>query len=340
MSGTAWSIDPGAAEAALQRLLSATTVVMPTHPHVDADGLATPLAIMHALAARGVRVVPVIGDGILSESLTFLPGIERVVIYGRDQLPSWDLLCLADCSDRKRLGAFYTDDPQRVEAGAPIVNIDHHVTNERYGVVQIVEPEASSAAEVVAELFRLWDVRLTPDIAQCLLAGIYGDTLGLRTESTTPRTLRTAAALIEAGAQPAPIVDALFRLKPPSTVCLWRSALENVHWEGPVIWTEITEAALAECGADRSEAEGLVNFLAGTRGSKLAAILYETRDGWRVSMRSRPGIDVARICSVFGGGGHPRAAGCTVIGDRAELRRFVQRVAQLVETSPDGSMAD
>ncbi len=336
MSGAFWAIDRVAAEAALQRLLAAKTVLMPTHPNVDADGLATPLALMHALAARGVRVVPVVGDGIVPESLQFLPGFDKVVVYGRDPLPEWDLVCLADCSDRKRLGAFYTDDPSRIDAGAPIVNIDHHVTNERYGAVAIVEPEASSASEVMADLFRLWDVRLTTDIAQCLLAGIYGDTLGLRTESTTPRTLRTAAALIEAGGEPGPIVDALFRIKPPSTVCLWRSALENVRWQGPVIYTEITVAALAECGADRSEAEGLVNFLAGTRGSQLAAILYETPTGWRVSMRSLPGVDVAQICAEFGGGGHPRAAGCSVTGDRDDLRRFVERVAELVSDGDDG----
>ena len=87
-----WSIEPELADSALARLSRAKTVLMPTHPHVDADGLATPLAIMHALAQRGVRVVPLIGDGILPLSLRFLPGIEQVVIYGRDPLPEYDLL--------------------------------------------------------------------------------------------------------------------------------------------------------------------------------------------------------------------------------------------------------
>jgi phosphoesterase RecJ-like protein len=329
-----WSIEPELADAALARLSRAKTVLMPTHPHVDADGLATPLAIMHALAQRGVRVVPLIGDGIMPLSLQFLPGIEQVVIYGRDPLPEYDLLCLADCSDRRRLGAFYTDDPDRIENGKPIINIDHHVTNERYGEVAIVKPEATSTAEVVAELMRLWGVDFTPSIAQCLLAGIYGDTLALRTEGTTPRTMRTAADLIDAGASPLAIIDALFVFKPPSTVCLWEKALSHVSWTGEVIWTEITEADLSDCGADRSEAEGIVNFLAGTHGTKLAAILYESDDGWRVSMRSLPPVDVARICAEFGGGGHPRAAGCTVYGGQEEKLQFLERVAELVTQSP------
>ena len=329
-----WSIEPELADAALARLSRAKTVLMPTHPHVDADGLATPLAIMHALAQRGVRVIPLIGDGILPLSLRFLPGIEQVVIYGRDPLPEYDLLCLADCSDRRRLGAFYTDDPDRIENGKPIINIDHHVTNERYGEVAIVKPEATSTAEVVAELMRLWGVDLTPSIAQCLLAGIYGDTLALRTEGTTSRTMRTAAELIDAGASPLAIIDALFVFKPPSTVCLWEKALNHVSWTGEVIWTEITETDLKDCGANRSEAEGIVNFLAGTHGTKLAAILYQSDDGWRVSMRSLPPVDVARICAEFGGGGHPRAAGCTVYGGQEEKLQFLARVAELVTQSP------
>ena len=175
-----WSIDPALADAALERLSRAKTVLMPTHPNVDADGLATPLALMHMLAHRGVRAVPLVGDGEFSRSLRFLPGIENVVLYGKDPVPEYDLLCLLDCSDKRRLGAFYTDDPDRIENGKPIINIDHHVTNERYGEVAIVEPRATSTSEVLFRLMRMWDAPITPTIAQCLLAGIYGDTLALR----------------------------------------------------------------------------------------------------------------------------------------------------------------
>jgi phosphoesterase RecJ-like protein len=101
-----------------------------------------------------------------------------------------------------------------------------------------------------------------------------------------------------------------------------------------VIWTEVTEADLAECGARRSESEGIVNFLLGTEGTKAAAILHENPDGWRVSMRSLPPVDVAAICAVFGGGGHPRAAGCTLVGGQSVKREFLERVAELVEAQP------
>jgi len=324
-------INLAEADRALDLLRRARRVLVPTHQNVDADGLATPLALMHALKPLGVEIVPVVSDGRLPKSLDFLPGIKKVRLYGTDPLPEFDLICMLDCSDRKRLGAFYEDDPGRVEGKFPIVNVDHHVTNDLYGIVNIVAPDAAATAEIVAELIEHWKIPLTRTIAQCLLAGIYGDTLGLRTDATRSRTMRTSASLVDAGANPAAITDALFRIKPRSSVCLWERALRNVEWEGSLIWTEVNREVLTSCAADASEAEGIVNFLSGTEGSKAAAMLYQTDSGYRVSMRSlSDDVDVAKIASVFGGGGHPRAAGCVVPGGEAERERFLQQVAELL----------
>lgn len=337
MSQGSWRLGVPAAEEALRTLKSARTVLMPTHQNVDADGLASPLAIASALAQLGVRAIPVLTDGVLPPSLRFLPEVERVLAYGVDPLPEYDALCLSDCSDRRRLGGFYADDPSRVDGRIPLVNIDHHVTNDRFGLVNIVEPNAAATAEIVAEILHVWGTDLTFPIAQCLLAGIYGDTLGLRTPATTARTMRTAADLVDAGANPAPIVDALFRLKPRSTVCLWQRALTNVQWTGSVIWAELTQNILTDCGAEASEAEGLVNFLAGTEGSLVAAILFSNKDGWRVSLRSlKEEVDVAEIAKVFGGGGHPRAAGCQVTGGEEEKLAFLRHVNEIASASGVG----
>jgi phosphoesterase RecJ-like protein len=334
MTSATWAVDPVAAREAFELMRSAATVLLPTHQHVDADGLASPLAILHAADEFGIAAEVLISDGHLPQNLRFLPGIERVRIYGRDPVPEYDVLCLVDCSDRRRLGAFYTDNPDRVEGSVPIINIDHHVTNDYFGSVNVVEPAAASTAEIVADLFRLWGVHLTKPIAECLLAGIYGDTLGLRTEATTARTMRTAADLVDAGANPSLITDYLYRLKPMSTVCLWERALRNVSWTGPLIWTEVTSEVLRECNAKPSEAEGLVNFLAGTEGSHVAAILYAINGGWRVSLRSLAAdVDVAAIAAEFGGGGHPRAAGCQISGTETEKRLFLERVAALAAQS-------
>lgn len=328
--GAHWSIRPEDAEQALSMLRRATRVLVPTHQNVDADSLASAIALCVALEQRGIEAVPVISDGQLPHSLQFLPFLDRVLIYGRDPLPEIDMLCMADSSDRKRLGALYADHSDWFNGGMPIVNIDHHVTNDRFGEVNLVFPEAASTAEIITELLRTWKVTFNEPIAQCLLAGIYGDTLGLRTSSTTARTMRTAADLVDAGANPEPIVDGLFRIKPRSSVYLWEQALRNVRWTGSVIWTALTDEMFRSCGAVPSEAEGLVNFLLGTEGSLVAAILFANDDGWRVSLRSLPpDVDVAQIAAEFGGGGHPRAAGCTIVGGAAEEQAFLERVSQM-----------
>lgn len=330
MTSQPWQLDPAAAAEALRILRGARTVLVPTHQNIDADGLSSALALVHALAQVNVKAVPMVSDGKLPPNLRFLPGANHVLRYGVDRLPDYDVLLLVDCSDRRRLGQFYSDDPARVDGHIPIVNIDHHITNDRFGIVNIVEPEAAAAAEIVTALLICWGTEMTTTIAQTLLAGIYGDTLGLRTQGTTSRTMRTAADLVDAGANPAPIVDHLFTLKPASTVCLYARALQNVQWTGSLIWTELTTAMFRECGANPSEAEGMVNFLTGTEGSRAAAILYEDKEGWRVSLRSLDSVDVAAVASAFGGGGHPRAAGCFVAGGEAEKQAFLTKAAELI----------
>jgi phosphoesterase RecJ-like protein len=326
-----WKLDTQVANEALNQLKTTTRILLPTHQNVDADSLSSVLALTKALHQHDIDAVAIVSDGHLPRSLEFLPGVEDVLLYGRDEVPAYDMLCLADCSDRTRLGAFYRDDPTRVDGRIPMVNIDHHITNDHFGIVNIVEPTAASTTEIIADILAVWGTVMTKDVAQCLLAGIYGDTLGLRTESTTSRTMRTAADLVDAGGNPVPIVDALFRLKPKSSVCLWQRALERVQWTGELIWTELTEATFEECGAQPSEAEGMVNFLAGTEGSRAAAILYANSNGWRVSMRSLPvEVDVAAIAAEFGGGGHPRAAGVQIEGGEAEKQHFLERVAELI----------
>lgn len=334
---TGWRLDVQAAHEALSRLKTATRVLLPTHQNVDADSLSSVLALTHALHQHGLDAVPMISDGSMPHALEFLPGAADILLYSEDEVPEFDMLCLADCSDRARLGKFYKDNPTRLDGHIPIVNIDHHITNDRFGTVNIVEPSAASATEIIADVLAVWGTVLTREIAQCLLAGIYGDTLGLRTESTTSRTMRTAADLVDAGANPVPIVDALFRLKPKSSVCLWKKALEGVQWTGELIWTELTEEMFAECGAQPSEAEGMVNFLAGTEGSRAAAILFANDHGWRISMRSLPvDVDVAAITAEFGGGGHPRAAGVQIEGGEAEKQHFLTRVAERIAERRDG----
>ena len=192
MSDT-WAIDPADADAALVRLRDAKTVLMPTHQNVDADGLSSPLAMRMALAAYGVEAYPVITDGDFPSNLRFLPDVESVLVYGKDDLPEYDVLCLIDCADRRRLGNFAKDDPSRLDGRVPIINIDHHITNDRFGVVNIVEPEASSSAEIVAEILKLWNTEVTPEIARALSSTAVA-LVAMITRSTSPSDAASSEA--------------------------------------------------------------------------------------------------------------------------------------------------
>jgi phosphoesterase RecJ-like protein len=307
----------------------AMSPVILTHASADADAVASALGMAALCTEVGVPPVLVAaGDAALPANLEFLPDAGRLKQIDDAAVRDADLLIFVDCSDPSRLGPLYERLKAELDRERPSINIDHHVTNRRAGQLNVVIPEAGSTAEIITALFRELRFTIPPQTATELLAGIYGDTLGLRTPSTTPAALRSAASLLEDGADLDTIVDALFRLKPYSTVCLWGEALQRTEWRGGLIWTMIDEPMLQRAGADRSEAEGIVNFLAGTIGARAAAMLYAESWGWRVSMRTLANdVDVALLLKRFNGGGHTRAAGARLDPGLEARDRFLDEVA-------------
>lgn len=315
-------------QATWDALAGAPSLVVVTHANPDADGVASLLAVCRVLTARGKQVQAAVADGTLPDTLRFLPGTDTLRAPEDLNLAPDDLLVLVDCADEPRLGPLYRAHPEWFDGSHRIVNIDHHVTNTRFGTVNLIDADAAATCEVLAVLFLEMGVSIDAALATCLLAGIEGDTLGLRTPSTTSRTLRVAAELLDRGADLDTIVDHLFRVKPFSTIRLWGNALSRAVWTGDIVWTEITPEMLAESGATAAEGEGIVNFLAGTRGALVGALFYEQADGWRVSLRSiREDVDVAEIARRYGGGGHSRAAGCRVPPGIEARERFLSDVA-------------
>lgn len=323
---------PAAAHRIRDLVRGARSPIILTHANPDADAAASALGMRALIRSLGIEPALVAsGDAALPVNLEFLVGATDLKRSADDLISASDLLILMDCSDPSRLGPLFYRHAAEFERSRAIINVDHHVTNQRFGTLNLVVPESASTAEIVVGLFDELGIEITPETATTLLAGIYGDTLGLRTPSTTPASLRTAAELIEAGADLDTIIDALFRLKPYSTICLWGEALQRAQWRGSLIWTQIDPEMLVRSGADRTEAEGIVNFLAGTIGSRASALLYLEPWGWRVSMRSlADDVDVARLLGLFGGGGHQRAAGARLDPGDESRERFLNEVAALL----------
>jgi phosphoesterase RecJ-like protein len=296
---------------------------LPLHVSPDGDCLGCSLALAHMLNRHGHECTVVSADPIPTIYSVFLPdaraALDRVFVGATPRGGPPDAIVALDCSDPARLGSVYTANKALFER-LPILNIDHHSTNLRFGDVNILDTTAAAAAEQIATLLEALETPPDEAAANWLLLGLVTDTLGFRTSGTTPRSLRIGAALMEAGGQLYPIVEQAFHTRPLSTVLLWSRALAGVRTDGRTIWATVSRQMLQETGGKEEELEGLVSWLAGVDTIKVAALLKERGDGTRVSLRSRPGVNVATIAARFGGGGHPQAAGCTIpsLGDAAE----------------------
>jgi phosphoesterase RecJ-like protein len=268
--------------------------------HVSPDGDAVGSLMGLGLALRQMGLVPTMAcSDPVPNRFNYVPGVDAVV---REVSDAFDLVISIDSSDLKRLGHF----PQMPAFDSvPLLNIDHHLTNLYFGDVNLVDPRASSAAEVVFDA----------DVATCLLTGIVTDTRGFRTSNVTIQVMEAALQLMEAGASLPYITHHGFNRRPTAVILLWSAALGHLQIRDRVIWTSISQAMRREVGYAGNGDAGLASFLVSADDADVAAVFVEGEDGRiEVGLRAVPGFDVAQVALQFGGGGHALAAGCTLSG--------------------------
>jgi len=312
---------------AVTPLRQANSVLLACHVRPDADALGSLLGLSLGLEALGKRVHPVSPDGV-PELYRFLPSWERVRT-GAD-VPC-DLAIGLDADGSDRLGS-----AEAAILGAPfVIDLDHHTGPDRYGNLQIVDPSAAATGELVYGLLQELGVDLTPEIATCLLAAILTDTGSFRFQNVTPDTFRTAGALVEAGAHPTPIYEAVYGSRPFAATCLLGRLLSNLERspDGRVVWARLAQADFERLGLETDATEGFVDQIRAIEGCEVAIFFREERDGVvRASLRSRGVVNVARVAEEFGGGGHVPAAGLSLDGPLDEaVRRVVDVALRFVE---------
>jgi bifunctional oligoribonuclease and PAP phosphatase NrnA len=301
----------------IQALLEdARRVLIVAHIEPDGDAIGSALGLAWALRRRGASCTLACANPV-PESLRFLPGSEAFV-------PRWrldeDIVVVVDTSDTARIGAIY---PTEGRGDTPLVVIDHHVTNLRYGDVNWVGDRASTC-ELVLELVTAMGIALDTTIATCLLTGLITDTRGLRTRSTDAAALRAVVTLVEAGASLGDIMEAVFRSRTVEMLHTWGVALSDARLEDGVVWVEVSQGDLRRVGTDPSSADGLANLLSTVREAEVAVVFREVRPGVvDVSMRSTPRVDVAAVALSLGGGGHQQAAGCLLEASLPRARGLV-----------------
>ncbi len=235
----------------------------------------------------------------------------------------YDLIVALDSSDLSRLGSLATSHPD-LFAEVPIVNIDHHRTNERFGSENLVDPQASSACEQLLEVIEVLGNHvgadlLTPNVATCLLTGVVTDTGSFQNSNVTPRTLTAAAKLQEAGADRELIVRKVYQEKSLAELRLWGRALAYLKEEPEhqFVWTAVSKAdfVAAQAPADVDLSGFVGSFLKQVTTADFGLVLYERSGNLKGSFRSnKPTVDVSILAQAFGGGGHPQAAAFVIEG--------------------------
>lgn len=269
-------------------------------------------------AAEERRIALVCADS-LPPQLGFLPGVEQLL--AEPPAGPWDAVVSVDASDAKRLGSVFRPGDY---GAAPIIVLDHHITNLYFGTLNYVDTRAAASAQIVIDLADVLEAPISQEAAVCLLAGLVTDTLSFRTSNVTPDVLRAAARLMEAGANISEITALALNRRPLGAIRLWALALAQLRLEHEVLWTYVTPAMRAAAEAPKEGESGLAEYLLSAPEARATAIFSEKTDGdIEISFRSRPGYDVAQIALSLGGGGHPQAAGCTIPGPLAAAQARV-----------------
>ena len=303
-------------EEVVAAILGAARITAICHENPDADTLGSALALRIAAERLGKQAEVVAADPV-PPSLRHLPyagevrttpGLEPDVAVVLDGPPS-------------RTGAVARDCGPWLER-ARIVNIDHHISNDgTEAAVAWVDAEAAATCEMMALLLPELGVAIDAEIATVLTAGIVQDTHTFSHPNATPRTLRVAADLVEAGAPLSAIHRSIYADKPFSTLALWGRILAGARElrDGRIVYATMTLDMLTETGTDPVASEGFIDLMATTKTADITVLLKEASPTEvRVSVRTSARADAVAITSAFGGGGHARAAGASVAGSLAD----------------------
>ncbi len=280
------------------------------HENPDGDTLGAAIAIAIAAERLGKQAEVVSGDP-PPPFLAVLPRIEAV--RSAPQLEP-DLAVVVDTGDLQRTGRVATESAEWLSR-ATIAVIDHHVSNRGFGAANWIDPEAAATCEMVTLMLPTLGVELDEELATALMTGIVQDTHTFAHPNATPRTLRVAAELVEAGAPLSRLNRAVYADKPFSTLRLWGRMLNGIEerCEGRIVHAAMTLDMLRETGEQPNASEGFVDLLGSTRAADITVLFKEAEPGrTRVSVRTTELADAVAITGAFGGGGHARAAGCTV----------------------------
>ncbi len=293
------------------RFDTAQNILIVSHVRPDGDAIGSMLGLGLALQAAGKTVQMVLSDG-LPASFRHLPGSDQVK---KQTKGGFDLFITVDCADFKRTGK------QFETVRKPHINIDHHVTNERFGDLNLVEPDSVATAAVLTDHLPRWGLEISREVAANLATGIVTDTLGFRTSNTTPASLRQMALLMETGIDMPELYNRSLVRRSYAAAKYWGAGLSSLTTLDEIVYGTLRLTDRKQAGYGGSDDADLINIISAIEDHAVGMIFVEQRDSVKISWRAlQPGIDVSKVAQSFGGGGHQAAAGADIPGPIEEIQ--------------------
>ncbi len=307
-------------------LHAARRVLLVGHVTPDADCLGSMGALSHALTGMGKRACASLPQGSVSRRLAFLADAGCLAPAAREEMRACDLIVVVDTAKASRVNLEGKLDSL---ADIPVVNVDHHATNPRFGQANWVDAARSSTAEMIYEVLAALGAAITAPIATLLYAGIHTDTQGFSLPNTTPRSLEVAHALAAAGVNIPQLCERLHRSYTPAEFALLRLVYANtrVSADGRIAWSTAGHDEIRAAGCTAADIDDQVNVPRSIEGIHLAMLFTEGHPGKvRINFRGER-VEVLTLAQQFNGGGHHQAAGAILDGSVADVSERVLRAA-------------
>ena len=280
--------------------------LLTSHARPDGDAVGSALACCQILRTMGKDADVVLREGV-PRIYQGLPFADKVVQAERVN-GNYEAAIILECESVQRT---------RLEGleNRFLISIDHHFSGRPFADVNWIDPEAVATGEMVYRLASAVGVRISPEIATCLYTAVLADTGSFMFAGTNEHTFGLARALVRAGADPVQCARSIYFGHSTAKMRLLGAALSNLHREGRLAWISVSQEQMEQCEAKEEDCEGLVNYALSIRDVEVAVFLRELPGGrYRVSLRSKGGLNVAAVAERFGGGGHECASGCSVEG--------------------------
>lgn len=316
-----------ALEQAKDFLLEYDDFLIVSHIQPDGDAVSSTLTVGWLLSCLGKKFT-MLNEGTIPQRMQFLWNADTIVNMSLRPLErKYSQVICVDCASFHRLGLT----TQYVADDALILNIDHHPTNDGYGSINIIKPDAAATAEILFDLLELCNVNWDVDVASLIYTGLLTDTGGFRYSNTSSKVMSIASKLLSYGVNGPELSECLLECMSLAQVQILVRALSTLQMseDGKIAWVTIRPEDMVTVGAENEDMEGIVNYPRNIQGVEVG-ILFKVIDGRAVkaSLRSAGNVDVAALAYSFGGGGHVRAAGCSVAGS---LEEVVERVVSKVK---------